>query len=158
MLQGGVQLCPVFKRWHGGNLNKKWRRGGTWPSPAVSSFSTKYPVHPALPKLYKQHFECLKYPAGQVQTSLSNFVFRQCFLSCFDQERADVSLLVHVFVRTPRCTRTLCPCTAGAGGFRGGCCSSLFFLIIVFCREPKLECREVRLNKVLTRYRSLICL
>lgn len=61
----------------------------------------KYPVLDALSKLYKQCFKCLKYPAGQVKMSLSNFVFRQCFLFSFDQEGTDVSLLMCVFPHTP---------------------------------------------------------
>lgn len=115
----------------------------------------KHPELDALSKLYKQCSESLKYPAGQVKTSLSNFVFRQCFL--FDQEGTDVSPLMCVFVHTPWCTRIPCPC-AGAAVFRVRCYSSLFSLITVvlllfwfcFSRESKLEFREVRLNKVLT--------
>lgn len=121
----------------------------------------KYPELDALSKLYKQCLKSLKYPAGQVKTSLSNFVFRQCFLSAFDQEGADVSPLMCVFVHTPWCTRVPCPC-AGAAVFRVRCYSSLFLLITVvlllccfrFSRESKLEFREVRLNKVLTYSRS----
>ena len=61
----------------------------------------KYPVLDALSKLYKQCFKCLKYPAGQVGTSLSNSLFRQRFPFSFDHEGTDVSLLMCVFAHTP---------------------------------------------------------
>lgn len=96
----------VFKRWHqqrgrGGNsaelcLQRAWN-------------ADKYPELDALSKLYNV-WKVWRYPAGRVKTSLSNFVFRQCFLSAFDQEGADVAPLMCVFVHTPWCTLIPRPC------------------------------------------------
>lgn len=147
--------------WRGGTSG-----GGAWPSCAFSALQRQTSIVSLMrfPGCTNSVWKVWRAQQGESKRPWATL----CLGSVFSVPligREQMWLLSCVCLCSPRCTRVPCPCA----GLQDLGCSysslfslitlglllfSFFMLLLFFSREPNLEFKEVRLNKVLTYSRS----